>query len=53
MNWRKKTENRRATPRAPELTIEQILGWADEWFDRAGKWPGQCSGRIPGGLGET
>ncbi len=36
----------------PRLTIEQILGWIDDWQAHAGKWPGVQSGLIPrcGGL---
>jgi len=34
------------------LSIPQILAWADEWFERTGKWPQRTSGLIPGSLGE-
>ncbi len=30
-----------------DLSIAQILAWADEWFEANGKWPGAKSGRIP------
>ena len=49
---RRKSRKRRRTPR-PELTIQQILGWADEYYARTGRWPGQASGRIAGTPGET
>jgi hypothetical protein len=39
--------------RAPRLTINQILAWADDWFARRGKWPFSNSGVIPGTLGDT
>ncbi len=38
---------------APGLSEEQILAWADEYFRRAGKWPNENSGAIPGTEGET
>jgi len=40
-------------PRAPELTVAQILGWADDWHARTGRWPIKSDGRIVSGLGET
>ena len=39
--------------RAPELSIQQIVAWARDWFERTGKWPTRDSGRIAGSLGET
>ncbi|MHB1033206.1 MAG: hypothetical protein ACYC35_21330 [Pirellulales bacterium] len=33
--------------RRQPLSIEQILGWADAWFARHGKWPRRDSGPIP------
>ncbi|MDF1853534.1 MAG: DEAD/DEAH box helicase family protein [Verrucomicrobiales bacterium] len=30
----------------PPLTIEQILEWADEHYNRTGKWPIQTSGEV-------
>jgi hypothetical protein len=39
--------------RRPPLTIPQILGWADAFHDRTGRWPKRDSGRIAGSLGET
>jgi hypothetical protein len=38
---------------APRLTEEKILKWADGYFRRTGKWPGQASGPIPEAPGET
>jgi hypothetical protein len=38
---------------APQLTIPQILAWADAHFQRTGKWPIRDSGRISGALGAT
>lgn len=32
----------------PDLSVEQIRGWADEHHQRTGKWPTQHSGTIPG-----
>jgi hypothetical protein len=37
----------------PRLTVGQILGWADDYFRRAGRWPGPRSGPIPEAPGET
>jgi hypothetical protein len=37
----------------PDLTIEQILSWADAWHQRTGQWPHAESGAIPEALGET
>src|SRR5450432_3058599 len=39
--------------RAPELSITQIVEWANEYHERTGRWPIRDSGRIPGSLGET
>jgi hypothetical protein len=44
---------RRPARRKPELSIKQILAWADAWFARTGQWPRVASGRIPGSDGET
>jgi len=32
--------------RKPELTISQILAWADGYKRRIGRWPNHLSGRI-------
>jgi hypothetical protein len=42
--------NRKALPR---LTEEQILGWADAYFRRTGRWPRGDSGPIVESPGET
>jgi hypothetical protein len=39
-------------PQRPLLYIGQILAWADEHFQRTGKWPTRKSGWIPGTLDE-
>jgi len=39
--------------RRPELTIDQILGWADAHYKTCKRWPIRTNGRIPGSLGET
>jgi hypothetical protein len=36
----------------PELTVEQILVWADEHHARTGRWPDQRSGPVSGAPGE-
>jgi hypothetical protein len=33
----------------PNLTMEQVLQWADEHHRRTGRWPGRESGRVRGG----
>src|SRR4051812_41070329 len=44
---------RRTKKRAPELTVAQILAWADAYHQRIGAWPMRdSSGRIAGSLGE-
>ncbi len=37
----------------PNLTIEQILQWADKHMKRTGKWPKVQSGKVTGAAGET
>ncbi len=39
--------------RRPELSIKQILRWADDFHARIGRWPKLTTGRIAGSLGET
>lgn len=34
--------------RYPALTIEQVLGWADAWYAKNGRWPSARQGAIPG-----
>ena len=36
-----------------DLSIEQILVWADGWHERTGNWPNHTSGPIPEAPGET
>jgi hypothetical protein len=43
----------RSTPKRPMLRIEEILGWADQWFEGHGQWPNVNSGLIPGTLDDT
>jgi hypothetical protein len=37
----------------PELTVEQILAWADAHHERTNKWPTQGSGPIADSPGDT
>jgi hypothetical protein len=37
----------------PDLTVEQILAWADASFEAHGVWPGYKSGPVEGAPGET
>jgi hypothetical protein len=37
----------------PDLTCEQVLGWADAYHGRTGAWPTVNSGPIPEAPGET
>jgi len=37
----------------PDLTDEEVLGWADAFFARTGDWPSFKSGEIPESPGET
>lgn len=39
---------KRNLSRRPQLTVEQILQWADEFQHRTGKWPAISSGPIDG-----
>ena len=42
---------RRMKFRSPDMTIPQILAWADAWHERTGEWPMSSSGQIPGAGG--
>jgi hypothetical protein len=42
----------RAAP-PPQLTIAQILAWADDHHDRTGRWPGKDTGPIHANRSET
>jgi hypothetical protein len=45
---------RRTRPkRFTELSVGQILGWADSYHARMGRWPNVNSGHIPEGFGES
>jgi hypothetical protein len=37
----------------PSLSVAQILGWADDYHARTGKWPNCASGRVAETRGET
>jgi hypothetical protein len=39
--------------RKPDLTIAQILEWADKHFERLGRWPNKRSGAIVEAAGDT
>ena len=46
----------RRRPRKPHrtpLTLEQVLKWADEHYERTGRWPTASSGLIPDTDGES
>src|SRR5215208_3276237 len=43
----------RSRPQRAQLTIEEILRWADAWFARHGIWPNINSGPIPETLDDT
>ncbi|HEV3022844.1 MAG TPA: hypothetical protein VGX76_10255 [Pirellulales bacterium] len=42
--------NRKALP---PFRVRQILAWADEHYERTGKWPISSSGPVAGAAGET
>jgi hypothetical protein len=37
----------------PPLTLDQLLAWANEHYDRSGKWPNARSGPVCAAAGET
>ena len=43
----------RCSQNLPDLTVEQILQWADRYFAARGRWPARQSGGIPKTRGET
>jgi hypothetical protein len=53
--WRrkKKRKKRPGSPRAPVLSVPQILAWAEEYYRLHNTWPKRTSGEILGSLGET
>ena len=48
----RKRKRRRLPPRRPELSISQILAWADNWYLFGSWWPTMDCGKIPGAVGE-
>jgi hypothetical protein len=40
-------------PKRPQLTIEEILAWADDWLATHGRWPNVNSGAMPGTIDDT
>ena len=42
----------RNSHRPPDLTLAQVLAWADAFHARTGRWPKPGSGSIPGAPGE-
>jgi hypothetical protein len=46
--WKKGKKKRTALPR-PELSVPQILAWADAYHAQAGVWPRHNAGLIPDG----
>ncbi|MBX6313461.1 MAG: hypothetical protein IRY99_11175, partial [Isosphaeraceae bacterium] len=48
-------EHRGARPpkRRPDLTVEQILAWADAHYEATGRWPVEDSGPVAEAPGET
>ncbi len=44
---------RRKYPKPAELSVSQILAWADTFHKRFGKWPHARAGRIAGSPGEN
>jgi len=55
--WYEKLKRRKAQGkrrlRKPELSIAEILAWADAYHQRNGKWPKRNSGPVRGTLHET
>jgi hypothetical protein len=49
----RRKRQRRARWRRPELSVSQILAWADAFHQRAGRWPNLYSGRIVGADGDN
>ena len=43
----------RKTPKRPDLSVEQILKWADEYFVDHERWPNVNSGRIRPAIDDT
>jgi len=49
---RRRKRKRRQSLRPPPLTEEAILGWADAFHERWGRWPNKTDGLIDGPLRE-
>src|SRR5437867_792554 len=49
---RRKRKKRRFRGITSELTLRQILSWADAFHERAGEWPGRKAGPIREAPGE-
>lgn len=45
---KQRLDSKKGVKRKPDLTIEQILAWADEHFTRTGRWPLGDSGLVEG-----
>ena len=50
---KRRKKKRRKVNRRPELTIAQILAWADQHHHQTDEWPGQNSGAIVDAPSET
>lgn len=49
----RRKRSRRRTPKPPDLTEAQILGWCDAYHAKKGEWPSQGSGRVEGVADQT
>jgi pyrroloquinoline quinone (PQQ) biosynthesis protein C len=49
---RKRRPKRLRASRPPQLTVTQILAWADDHYERTGRWPKTSSGSIRVDLNE-
>ena len=48
-----KKRTRPRTPRRPQLTVDQILAWADAYHEETGRWPNVASGPVGRTIDET
>ncbi len=46
-------DDRDARGQAPDLSVDEVLDWADAFHARTGEWPTAESGRVPESPGET
>ena len=53
LQMRRKTRKPPSVPRRPDLSITEILAWADAFHQRTGRWPKRDSGRIPESLDDA